>query len=203
MAPPVAIKVAIWPRCFPAPTGFACTGSWGTMEEASHLTAPAPAPPYVLMPGVYPGTPASGSRGDGPRVPLDAAAESVPAADEEVLRVSEALDELAEVDQRQVKIVEMRYFGRFSSLTVHHYRKNSLAPPRESSAIRAGRLQNAGTSITAPVRFPAPGTWPVRVTHSLVPSGELAMPFNRRFPSGRPSDRRTLRRATTEPSWRM
>lgn len=79
----------------------------------------------------------------------------------------------------------------------------NLAQPRESSAIRAGRLQNAGSSITAPVRFPAPGTWPVRVTQILVPSGELAMPFNRRFPNGRPSARRTLRRATTEPSWRM
>jgi len=52
--------------------------------------------------------------GDGMRVPLDSAAESVPAAEEEVLRVSEALDELAEVDQRLVKIVEMRYFGGFT-----------------------------------------------------------------------------------------
>jgi RNA polymerase sigma factor (TIGR02999 family) len=52
--------------------------------------------------------------GDDPRVPLDAAAESVPAADDEVLRVSEALEELAKVDERLVKIVEMRYFGGFT-----------------------------------------------------------------------------------------
>ena len=52
--------------------------------------------------------------GDDPRVPLDAAAEAVPAADDEILRVSEALDELAKVDERLVKIVEMRYFGGFT-----------------------------------------------------------------------------------------
>jgi RNA polymerase sigma factor (TIGR02999 family) len=52
--------------------------------------------------------------GDGPRVPLDSAAESVPSAEDEVLRVSEALDELAKVDDRLVKIVEMRYFGGFT-----------------------------------------------------------------------------------------
>ena len=52
--------------------------------------------------------------GDGPRVPLDAAAEVVPSAEDEVLRVSEALDELAKVDARLVKIVEMRYFGGFT-----------------------------------------------------------------------------------------
>jgi RNA polymerase sigma factor (TIGR02999 family) len=52
--------------------------------------------------------------GDDPRVPLDFAAESVASAEDEVLRVSEALDELAKVDQRLVKIVEMRYFGGFT-----------------------------------------------------------------------------------------
>jgi len=52
--------------------------------------------------------------GNGPRVPLDAAAEVVPSAEDEVLRVSEALDELAKVDERLVKIVEMRYFGGFT-----------------------------------------------------------------------------------------
>ncbi len=52
--------------------------------------------------------------GSGPRVPLDAAAEVVPSAEDEVLRVSEALDELAKVDGRLVKIVEMRYFGGFT-----------------------------------------------------------------------------------------
>jgi DNA-directed RNA polymerase specialized sigma24 family protein len=52
--------------------------------------------------------------GDDPRVPLDAAAEAVPAADDEILRVSEAREELAKVDERLVKIVEMRYFGGFT-----------------------------------------------------------------------------------------
>jgi RNA polymerase sigma factor (TIGR02999 family) len=52
--------------------------------------------------------------GDGPRVPLDSAAESVASAEDEVLRVSEALDELARVDQRLATIVEMRYFGGFT-----------------------------------------------------------------------------------------
>jgi len=48
------------------------------------------------------------------RVPLDSAAEAVPSAEDEVLRVSEALDELAKVDERLVKLVEMRYFGGFT-----------------------------------------------------------------------------------------
>src|SRR5258708_711453 len=52
--------------------------------------------------------------GNDPRVPLDAAAEAVPAVGDEILRVSEALDELARVDQRLVKVVEMRYFGGFT-----------------------------------------------------------------------------------------
>jgi RNA polymerase sigma factor (TIGR02999 family) len=47
-------------------------------------------------------------------VPLDVAAESVRSDEDEVLRVSEALDELAKVDQRLAKIVEMRYFGGFT-----------------------------------------------------------------------------------------
>ena len=52
--------------------------------------------------------------GDNPHVSLDSAAESVPSEEREVLRVSEALDELAKVDERLVKIVEMRYFGGFT-----------------------------------------------------------------------------------------
>ena len=52
--------------------------------------------------------------GNDARVPLDAAAELVPSAEDEILRVSEALDELAKVDERLVKIVEMRYFGGFT-----------------------------------------------------------------------------------------
>jgi RNA polymerase sigma factor (TIGR02999 family) len=52
--------------------------------------------------------------GDESRVPLDTAAESVPSAEDEVLRVNEALDELAKADPRLVKIVEMRYFGGFT-----------------------------------------------------------------------------------------
>jgi RNA polymerase sigma factor (TIGR02999 family) len=52
--------------------------------------------------------------GSGARVPLDSAAEAVPAAEDEVIRVSDALDELAKVDERLVRIVEMRYFGGFT-----------------------------------------------------------------------------------------
>src|SRR5260370_26033980 len=43
--------------------------------------------------------------GDDLHVPLDVAAESVRSDEDEVLRVSEALDELAKVDERLVKIV--------------------------------------------------------------------------------------------------
>jgi RNA polymerase sigma factor (TIGR02999 family) len=52
--------------------------------------------------------------GDDPRAPIDAAAEAIPSTDQEVLRVSEALDELAKVDERLVRLVEMRYFGGFT-----------------------------------------------------------------------------------------
>src|SRR6202165_4130097 len=52
--------------------------------------------------------------GDDPRVPLDAVAEAVPAADDEILRVSEALDELAKVDERLGKVVAMGSFGGFT-----------------------------------------------------------------------------------------
>jgi RNA polymerase sigma factor (TIGR02999 family) len=48
------------------------------------------------------------------RVPLDSEAEAVASGEDEVLRVNEALDELAKVDERLVKIVEMRYFGGFT-----------------------------------------------------------------------------------------
>lgn len=56
--------------------------------------------------------------GDGPRVPLESAEAAVSSAEEEVLRVSEALDELARVDQRLVQIVEMRYFGGFTETDI-------------------------------------------------------------------------------------
>jgi len=47
-------------------------------------------------------------------VPLDSAAAAVPSAEDEILRVSEALNELAKIDPRLVKLVEMRYFGGFA-----------------------------------------------------------------------------------------
>lgn len=52
--------------------------------------------------------------GNEPHLPLDTAAESVRSDEDEILRVSEALDELAEVDERLVRMVEMRFFGGFS-----------------------------------------------------------------------------------------
>jgi RNA polymerase sigma factor (TIGR02999 family) len=52
--------------------------------------------------------------GDNGPVSLDAAAGVVASAEDEVLRVSEALDQLTKVDERLVRIVEMRYFGGFT-----------------------------------------------------------------------------------------
>lgn len=49
--------------------------------------------------------------GDQQRVELDPeAAGARPSPEDEIIRVSEALDELAKVDERLVKVVEMRYF---------------------------------------------------------------------------------------------
>jgi RNA polymerase sigma factor (TIGR02999 family) len=50
--------------------------------------------------------------GGAPEVPLDTeSAQSISSGEEEVLRVHEALEELAAVDERVVRVVEMRYFG--------------------------------------------------------------------------------------------
>lgn len=48
------------------------------------------------------------------RVPFDEASESAASPEHEIIRVNEALNELARVDERLVKIVEMRYFGGFT-----------------------------------------------------------------------------------------
>jgi RNA polymerase sigma factor (sigma-70 family) len=40
-----------------------------------------------------------------------AVADSTPAAEEQILRVHEALDDLARFDERLVRVVEMRYFA--------------------------------------------------------------------------------------------
>lgn len=50
--------------------------------------------------------------GDQQRLPLDTgAAESMRSPEDEIMRVGDALDELAKVDQRLASVVEMRYFG--------------------------------------------------------------------------------------------
>jgi RNA polymerase sigma factor (TIGR02999 family) len=50
--------------------------------------------------------------GDQQHLTLDTgAAESVRSPEDEIIRVSDALDELAKVDERLVKVVEMRYFA--------------------------------------------------------------------------------------------
>ncbi len=48
------------------------------------------------------------------RVPFDEASESAASPEHEIIRVNEALNELARVDERLVKIVEMRYLGGFT-----------------------------------------------------------------------------------------
>lgn len=53
------------------------------------------------------------------RVPLDTGAAASPAAGEsEILRVHEALDELATVSERLVRVVEMRYFAGMSEAEI-------------------------------------------------------------------------------------
>ena len=53
-------------------------------------------------------------RGGGQHISLDTEAGSLPSEEREVLRVNEALDDLAKVDERLAKIVEMRYFAGFT-----------------------------------------------------------------------------------------
>lgn len=53
--------------------------------------------------------------GDQGRVPLDAeSAAGLPSPEDEIIRVNDALEELAKVDPRLVHVVEMRYFAGLS-----------------------------------------------------------------------------------------
>ena len=45
-------------------------------------------------------------------------AESVPAAENEILQVSDALNDLAKVDERLVRIVELRYFAGLTEMEI-------------------------------------------------------------------------------------
>jgi RNA polymerase sigma factor (TIGR02999 family) len=57
--------------------------------------------------------------GDLERLTLDTnAADALPAGEDEVLRVHEALAALAEVEPRLAQVVEMRYFGGYSELEI-------------------------------------------------------------------------------------
>lgn len=57
--------------------------------------------------------------GDHQHIPLDTdIAGSLAATEDDVLRVSEALDELAQVDARAVQVVEMRYFAGMTETEV-------------------------------------------------------------------------------------
>jgi len=62
----------------------------------------------------------AGRRGGGaPHVTLDTAiAESVAIGEEQILRVHEALAELAQLDERLVRVVEMRYFAGMTEAEV-------------------------------------------------------------------------------------
>jgi RNA polymerase sigma factor (TIGR02999 family) len=52
--------------------------------------------------------------GDRERLELDPEVAGPPQPEDEIIRVSEALDDLAQVDERLVKVVEMRYFTGLS-----------------------------------------------------------------------------------------
>jgi len=56
--------------------------------------------------------------GDGQAVTLDPEIAAARAPEDEIIRVHEALDELSKVDERLVKVVEMRYFGGLEELEI-------------------------------------------------------------------------------------
>lgn len=59
--------------------------------------------------------------GDAPHLTLTGdvvEAAGLPAADEHILRVHEALDALAKVDERMAKVVEMRWFGGLTEVEI-------------------------------------------------------------------------------------
>jgi RNA polymerase sigma factor (TIGR02999 family) len=45
-------------------------------------------------------------------------ADAVPAEEQHILRVHEALDEMAQVDERMARVVEMRYFGGMTDVEI-------------------------------------------------------------------------------------
>ena len=53
-------------------------------------------------------------RDGGERVTLTSDVAGVPTQDVDILELNDALDRLAELDQRQAKVVELRYFGGLS-----------------------------------------------------------------------------------------
>jgi RNA polymerase sigma factor (TIGR02999 family) len=55
--------------------------------------------------------------GGNPHVPIETA-DALQATEDEIVRVSEALDELQKVDERLVKVVEMRYFAGLSDAEI-------------------------------------------------------------------------------------
>lgn len=61
---------------------------------------------------------AAAKRPGGPRVTLDEGMRSVPPIECEVLMLDTALEELALIDERQARIVEMKYFGGLSEAEV-------------------------------------------------------------------------------------
>lgn len=56
--------------------------------------------------------------GDAQRLTLDTGWADIPAGEDEVLEVNEALTVLAEADPRAAKVVEMRYFGGYSEAEI-------------------------------------------------------------------------------------
>ena len=60
----------------------------------------------------------AGRRGGGEARAAIEMADELSGREEEILRVNQALDDLAKVDERLVKMVEMRYFGGLSELEI-------------------------------------------------------------------------------------
>jgi RNA polymerase sigma factor (TIGR02999 family) len=95
--------------------------------------------------------------GDALRVPLDSAAESVPSAEDEVLRVSEALDELAKVD-------ELKRWSRCATSEASR-KKTSRSPWASTNAPSAGAGKKRGSCVLSPYSS-GRGTPPARSKRS-------------------------------------
>ena len=87
-------------------------------------------------------------RDGGERVTLTSDVAGAPAQDVDILELNDALDRLAELDQRQAKVVELRYFGGLSVQETAETLQVSEATVKRDWAVARAFLRRALSSAS-------------------------------------------------------